>query len=322
MSFGDIVKGALGVFGGASGVGSILSGVGAIAGAFNRPSGPGLAEQYAANLGAERDSFNQKMALAKEHGLHPLAVLGVPMGQSMPAVQVGDTGPDYAQMGYGASQIASSFVKPPDKPEPDLSERRIMDANVRLAEAQANKAEWDALRSEQAASSILMGQPGMPPGVRTSNDSTVAQRTVAMQSGIPLNYLTGKDPLVNIKQDVLPPHPYELGTSAGTDQSWNSFIDKDGSRYSLVGQNVVSADVEMGATFQALAKIYGVERALQLTAILENQGILAGGAAALGLAGKGLYDYFGKQRRDVEKRRGFGPGRGRAGWRAAPRSSD
>jgi len=54
-----------------------------------------------------------------------------------------------------------------------------------------------------------------------------------------------------------------------------------------------------------------------MAAVLENGGLIAGAAGGLGLAAKKVYDYFKGQANNADKRRGYGPGRGRNGWRAA-----
>lgn len=237
------------------------------------------------SLQHERASFNQKMALAKQHGLHPLSVLGVPTSTYSPTITFGgDPGPDYAALGAGASQLASAFVEPPAKeppkmpvPEDPITYRQRM-ANMRRLEAEAGLAE---LRLSQAA----VTGPGAPPGVRTSNDVTAMQQTVAEQSGIPLSLIggAGRDGPITIKQEVAPPHPKLPGFAAAVDQGWGRVRDRDGSNVPLVRQEAVQADIEKGATFQALAKAFGIERAMQITAVLENEHLLMGAALGTGL---------------------------------------
>jgi len=289
-------------------IGSLLGGAGTLASAFggggNKVDEGAVRGLNDINGRHQKDmeyilrqqEFNQKMALAKEHGLHPLTVLGVNVGGSSitPAIVASggqDTGPDFEKIGYGANQVMRSFVKPEaaEVAEPDPMAARILDANVRTAEANAQRAEWDALRSqftaEDMARANLMGQPGSPPGVRTSNDVTGMYGLVASQSGIPASYLTGqRDAPVKVEQTVAPPHPRNLGHTAATDQAWQTIMDKNGKPTSVVRSEAVQADIEKGATFQWAAKMFGVENALKITAIMENENLLIGGAAGLAFA--------------------------------------
>lgn len=286
------------------GAGSILSGLG-IGG--SKSKGPSLQEQYAAAQGHERDSFNQKMSLAQQHGIHPLAMLGVPMNTFQPSIVPETTsGPDFAAIGHGAEQVSRSFVKPPDA-QSDPMQDRLVAANVRLAEAQAKKAEWDALRSEfatadVAAPPLLQGQPGNPPRLRVSNDVSHMEQLVAAQSGIPLSYLTRGNPPVDIKQQVLPPHPSKLGHAAATDQAHVTVMDTRGDPVSVLNQNAVQAEYERGATITLLAKHFGLERAIEISAALENSGELGALGLGVGYLGKKAYDYLARQRRNAEAR--------------------
>lgn len=281
----------------AGGAGQLLSGLGF--GSKKAPAQPTIWEQYNANLWHEQNLFNTKMELAKQHGIHPLSVLGVNTSNYSPVLTTGgqDAGVDFNAMGQGASQIARTFVKPPEE-APDPMAARIMEANVRTAEANAKRAEWEALRSEFAAADtaapqLLMGQPGSPPGVRTSNDVVQMQGLVAEQSGIPRNYLAGQtEPPVTVNQKVAPPHPTRPGFAAAADQGNQVIFDKNGKPVELVRNEAVQADIEKGATFQALAQIFGIERALQITAVMENEGLLMGGVVAAGYGAKTLYEYI------------------------------
>lgn len=287
----------------AQGAGSLLSAFG-----VGRKKGPSMEEQLAVQgwwqrdheMKSARNLFDTKMQLAQQHGLHPLSVLGVSTGSSFsPVLTTGvqDTGPDFASIGYGANQIAKSFIRPEtaQAPQVDAREDRIIDANLRLAEANAKRAEWEALGSEfrvadMAAPRILLGQPGNPPGVRASNDVVQMENLVAEQSGIPRSYVSGQGP-ITVEQKVAPPHPLNVGHAAGTDQGWQRVQDKNGNQVSVIRNDAVNADIEKGATFQALASIFGIDRAMQITAIMENEGLLMGGAVAAGYGVKKLYEY-------------------------------
>lgn len=284
-----VSTGILSSVGGASGLGSLLGGAGQLLGGlgFGKKKGPTPEEQSAVQLKHEVDSFHNKMSLAKQHGLHPLSVLGVPMATFTPSVSQ-DVGYDLAQMGAGANQLSKAFASTQeDKTEAPVTP--LAAAQLRLVEAQAKKAEWDALGAEfaaadRAAPPILLGQPGNPPGVRRSNDVVQMENLVAEQSGIPPSYLSGgQSSPVEVSQKVAPPHPRDVGYAAATDQAWGKYIDRDGKIGSFVRPEVQQTDIEKGATFQYFAKLFGVERAMQITALLENEHLLMGGSVAASL---------------------------------------
>lgn len=294
-------------------LGSILGGAGQLLGGLGigkeEPMHPQVQAQIQSGVSLDhaRQDFNQKMDLAKQHGLHPLSVLGVPTANFSPAIQFGsDQGIDFAALGAGAGQLAAGAHALSESDKAPVEERsvtsnlqeRLLQAQVRRAESQADLAQIDVVN----ARNNLMGQPGNPPGARTSNDISALQSQVARQSGIPLSYVGGGNAPVEIKQEVLPPHPSKVGHGAATDQAFVTVRDSFGNDASVVNSKVINADMEMGATFNALAKIYGVERAMQITAVLENSGVLGGIGAAIGLGGTALYRYFRDQRADALKR--------------------
>lgn len=286
-----------------SSIGSFLGGAGQLLGGLGvgKDKPPPVmppAEQSHHVREHERLQFQDKMALAKEHGLHPLSVLGVPVGSSFsPVISSGavDTGPDFASIGYGAGQIAKSFVQPPapveDRHHPDPLEDRLKLANVRYAEARAGQAET-AYMNEQLSQMALLGQPGRPPGVVRSNDTNALQSQVALESGIPMSYVGAQNAPVQIEQKVLPPHPNLRGVAAGADQAMLRVVDPKGGHGTVVNSQAINADLEKGATFTALAKVYGVDQAMAITAALENEGLLIGGAVAAGYGIKNLYNYI------------------------------
>lgn len=292
--------------------GSFLQGAGSLLGGLGFGSkekkGPSLQEQYAAQQGHERDSFNQKMALAKQHGIHPLAMMGIPMSTFAPSiVPESSSGVDFAQLGYGANQIASNFVKPPDdKPVVDPRADALADANLRLAKAQASRAEWDALHAqfqvEDMARQSLVGQPGNPPGARVSNDVSAMRSLAAAQSGLDPAVFGGASPL-SMKQEVLPPHPRKLGYGAGTDQAFVTTMDATGKPGTVLNQNAIQAEFEDGATMTLLTRLYGVDRATEIMAVLEQKGLIGGVLAAGAAAGKLFYDRMAKQRRGAFQKR-------------------
>lgn len=277
--------------------GQFLGGVGSVASAFSGggskfDEGATRAASYLSQL-HDHDNmvslFRGKMNMAKEHGLHPLTVLGVPFQSSgMPIISSSSDAPDFGALGDGIGAIGRSLVKPPEQSDqPDPNQRRLIDASVRRAEAEASLAEWKAVLAEfdavnATSSHLLQGQPGNPPGVRTSNDVAHMQGLVAEQSGIPLSYVQGANAPVEVRQTVAPPHPRNVGHAAGTDQAWQTVMGKDGVPSSVVRQEAIQSDIEKGATFQFLAKHFGIDKALLITGIMENEHLLMGTAAAGG----------------------------------------
>lgn len=286
----------------AGGAGQLLSGLGF---GSKTVKGPNLQEQSLAALGHERDSFNQKMQLAKQHGIHPLSVLGVPMATFTPAVtpdyQTG--GADFSAIGSGIERISKSFVKPPEAPEPqpDPAALRIQDAQVRIAEAQAKKMEWDALGAQWRTEDLLRGAPGRPPALRMSNDAASLLPLAAAQAGVSPGMLRGNG--VTMEQKISPPHPSLLGHSLGANQSFGRMVDSDGQLYSSPNPDVFQPDIEQYGTFHTLANRFGVHKALQIMAGLEQAPVVGGVLGALGAGAYGLYRYFGKQREEALRKR-------------------
>lgn len=263
--------------------------------------------QERSSLQQQKDAFNLKMEQAKSYGIHPLALLGVPTSSFSPTISQSQ---DYSSLGDGASQIAKSFVQPPnyapveDRSVPhkmpvDPRVDEILTSNARLAKTQADKAEWDFAMSQMN----WLGQPGRPPAVRSSNDTNYSQAQVAAQSGLPLSYFSGKNPAVSVEQTVLPPHPDSFGFAAATQQPWLNVMDRDGKQVPIINSDVISADIEDGATFQALSKIFGIEKALAMTAALEQSGPIGTVLGVGALAARQWYRNMAKQRADALKRR-------------------
>lgn len=276
-------------------IGTVLGGIGSIASGFGLGKSKADPEYQAAvqqqtALRHERESFNQKMQLAQEHGLHPLSVLGVPVSTFSPAVSFGgEERYNLRDVGYGIEQLGKGLVKPggvgpeqhpaPVEDSMESTRKRILEGQARRVEADAGLAELELQQRTVRA--------GMPPAASTSNDVEAMRAAVARQSGIPLSYLGasgGRDGVVKVEQQVAPPHPGIPGHAAASDQAWLRVVDKDGKQVSVIRNDAVNADIEKGATFQALASLYGVENALRITAILENEGLLMGGVALGGYA--------------------------------------
>lgn len=267
------------------GAGAVMSGLG-----IGKSKTPDPAYQSALTLQHERNAFAQKMALAKEHGIHPLAMLGLPSSNFSPVYSSGG-GASFSDIGYGVEQAAKSLVKPeaasagvqPEQspaPVTDAIEgqrQRMIDAQVRRAEAEANLAELSVYNALEG----LRGQAGRPPSNVSSNDVNSIRGIVAKQSGIPIGLVGGDKAPITVKQDVLPPHPNRPGQAAGTNQAWLNLQDSNG-QTTVLNSDAVNADIEKGATLTALAKVFGLERAMQITAVLENENLLVAGGVATG----------------------------------------
>lgn len=282
----------------ASGAGSILQGLG-----VGNKKGPSIYEQVwtqsALGLDHERQAFNQKMLQAKEHGLHPLAMMGIPSSNFSPAVTIGggSTSFDPGAIGTGIAQAAQGFVKPPEE-TPDPMKARFDAANLRMLEANAKRAEWEALGTEWKVADyltprVLQGQAGNPPAARMSNDTIEMQRLAAEQAGLPPSVFSG-NPDITMKQEVLPPHPVKMGHGAMTDQSMVTVMGPDGKPASVLNQKGIQAEFEEGATMTMLVKLFGVDKAVAIMAALEQKGLLAGAGLAGAAAAKGIYNYFTK----------------------------
>lgn len=297
------------------GVGSVLQGVGAIASAFGGKDDPPPpippAEQAAIVREHERLMLQQKMDASKQYGIHPLSMLGVPTSGFSPVISTGggssgrDVGADLQSVGYGVSQIGKAFVKPPEE---DPLTVRLRDAEVRSAEANAKLLEWRALGEEfrvadMAAPPLLVGQPGNPPGARVSNDVVQLRNLAAEMSGISPSLIRGGDAPITMEQNILPPHPSKLGHAAGTDQSMIPVMGPDGRPGSVLNQNAIQAEFNDGATMTLLTRLYGVERATEIMAVLEQKGLIGGVLAAAGAGAKLWYDRMARQRAEALSRR-------------------
>lgn len=287
---------------------AIMGGASILGGLLGKKKGMHPAQQIAiqeeSNLRQEKASFDQKMQLAKTHGLHPLSVLGVPMSSFTPAISLdGPSGPDMSAIGYGVGQIGQSLVNPkgegpeqPQQPVNDPRQDRLINARIDLAETQAEQAKFNLEQSKMDSMLHLFGQPGRPPGVVQSNDGNYAAQMVARQSGLTTRQLGGSG--VKIEQTVQPPHPTIAGHTAAANQAYSRLVDRDGFLMSIPNPDVFNPDIEKYGTFYALQKRLGTSAALDTLALLENAGAIGGGI----LGAAGLYRYFGNQRREAEAR--------------------
>lgn len=286
--------------GGIAATGQLLGGIGQLASGLGFGGGKddgfanALASEYLTRKHAhdmQVQDWSVKMAMAKQYGLHPLTVLGVPMSSHSsinltPGSGGGDF--DFNAIGAGFNNLSRAYdaLNPETQPPAPVEDaylnqqrNRLLDAQVRLAEARAGSAEVDQIM----AMNNLLGQPGNPPGVRSSNDLNAAHVAVAQQSGIPLSYLGGAtDPVVQVEQKVAPPHPTATGYAAATDQGWKKIRDRDGSDVSVVRPEAAQSEIDKGATFQFVAKHFGIDAAYAVTAILENEHLLIGAGVAGG----------------------------------------
>lgn len=303
----------MGFLDGLSGLGGVVGGIldihKATGGDDNGYMHPQVQAQIQSGVALEhaKADFNQKMELAKQHGIHPLSVLGVPTANFSPAISFGSDSPgpgfgdSFGRITDGLERLTAETKSPVEEAQASNSlQTRLLEAQVRRAESQADLAQIDVVNARNS----LMNQPGNPPQARTgSNDVNSVRTMVAKQSGIPLSLIGGGDAPVTIKQEVLPPHPTQTGTAAASDQAWVNIIDHTGKPTKILNQQAVQAEFEQGATITALSKVFGLERAIEIAAVLENSGVIGGIGAALGVGAHSLYRYFGDQRAEALKRR-------------------
>lgn len=226
-------------------------------------------------LRQERASFNQKMALAKEHGLHPLSVLGVPMSSTV----VGAPSHESNTPVGGTIDFAKHVA-----PELSAEEKAIQDANVRIAEANARAAESRAVSDEVEArqrASVLLGSQIGPHKI--SNDQVATQSRL---SGVPVADISGGQSVIRIKpSETIATSPGNPSTTAAISPSLDRILMESGAIYKVPSQDKLQVDMEGGEMITTLVN-WGVplENAIALTAFWP---VLAGAASGFGwLAGK------------------------------------
>lgn len=265
-----------------------------------------IALQEQSALRHEKASFDQKMELAKTHGLHPLAVLGAPMTTIAPAI-LPDHPADYSSVGAGVERIAQAAVQPPQgeapQPSPTANQTRLEEATLRRVEADADAAQWRALLTQFDAEDRARsaGRVGLPPAAVVSNDAGTLRSLAASQAGVSPRMFSGGG--VELEQKVTPPHPSILGHSLGADQGFQRMVDKDGHLFSMPNPNVYQPDIEQFGTFHYLSNKYGVDKAMSIMAALEQAPLAGGVLGTAGAAGYAAYKYFAKQREEALKRR-------------------
>lgn len=296
----------------------IMAGGSLLSGLLSRKKGVNPETQIAFNLDAERQSFNQKMALAKQHGLHPLTVLGSPMATTAPMYEQSSPG-DFSGLGYNASNLAQSMVNPDGEgpktaqqavndPREDRRKSLILDGleldnQRKTQQIQHAQSEFDQHQMDRLINGVFgfgrAGAAGSPPAGASSNDVNFARRQVATQSGIGLG-LVSSDGGVSLKQEIMPPHPSKIGYAAAADQGWSRVMDRSGHMVSVPNPNIFQPELEKYGSFYTLADKFGIHRAMQIMAGLENVGLVGG----LGLGAAGIYKYHQSQKESAaEKQR-------------------
>jgi len=122
-----------------------------------KKKGPSLEDIQNANVRQEDMLFDSRMENAKQHGIHPLVMLGIPpSGGSTFAFGGGEssepsTAEKMAEMGQGVSRAAHAWLT--------REERELGKVSAQL-QVENQALQNDRLRSEIA----LLHQPGSPPG--------------------------------------------------------------------------------------------------------------------------------------------------------------
>ena len=201
--------------------------------------------QVRQQLALERSSFEQKMALAREQGIHPLSILGVPLSTTGASnfSQAGNAPVDFNFDTRKHDQGPSEY----DEKMMGYNER-IASANARSAEARATQEEMDVARMSQQK---LIGQVG---STKISNDQIATQSRI---SGVPSSAISVEGgpiaSLVRIKpSDVTASVPGQPGTIAGVSPLLKRVIDNQGSVSYVADQNAVQSEIDEGALFNAL----------------------------------------------------------------------
>lgn len=226
-------------------------------------------------LNQERASFNQKMELAKQHGIHPLSVLGVPMSSTLVGAGVHESNQPVA---------GTLDFRKHETPELSAEEKAIQDANVRIAEANARAAESRAVSEEVEArqrASVLLGSQIGPNKI--SNDQLATQSRL---SGVPVANINGPKSIIEIEPSkTTASAPGNPSITAAVSPSLDRVLMESGKEYKVPSQDKLQVDMEGGEMITTLLN-WGVplENAIALTAFWP---VLAGAASGFGwLAGK------------------------------------
>lgn len=210
-------------------------------------------------LNQEADSFRQKMALAREHGLHPLAVLGAPM--SAPIVSAPNLSGSYGHAAGDFGGAFSSDTAKPAQPSPEDNQLFAIELErqkqaLRQDKANADMADYQAMQ----ARAVLQGQAGAPPVARRSNDQVETQSKL---TGIPASQIrmggskdfagSGDTTLIEIKPDeVFATRPGQPGIVAGMTPTIRELMTPEGRVVKTVDQKAIQTEVDDGAFLHAL----------------------------------------------------------------------
>lgn len=223
----------------------------------------------------ERASFNQKMELAKQHGIHPLSVLGVPMSSTVVGAGVHESNQPVA---------GTLDFRKHETPELTQYEKDMQEYNLRIADANARAAESRAVSDEVEArqrASVLLGTQVGPHKI--SNDQVATQSRL---SGVPVADISGGQSVIRIKpSETIATSPGNPSTTAAISPSLDRILMESGAIYKVPSQDKLQVDMEGGEMITTLVN-WGVplENAIALTAFWP---VLAGAASGFGwLAGK------------------------------------
>lgn len=248
-------------------------------------------------LDLERASFSQKMQMAREQGLHPLTVLGVPMSS---APMVGAASHEY-QASPGSGVSLGDVGRHEPAPLSD-AEKRMMEYNERIASANARDAEATAARNElqlMRDSSVSVGRPGS-----VSNDVQVLRQSAL--SGVPASRIkfgggshgTSDTALISIEPDkVTASSPDNPGLTAGVKPSLMRVIGDDGRSFKVADPSVLQTEIDDGALYNSLVN-HGVSPAAAMDFVAYKDMALT----ALGVLGAGAGLAF-KRYRDISAAR-------------------
>lgn len=227
-----------------------------------------------AMLDMERASFNQKLELAKQHGIHPLSVLGVPMATTT----VGAS----AHESNSPISISGGDVGRNRDPELTAHDERMMEYNERLASANARAAESRAISDELEArqrAQVLLGQQ-VGPG-RVSNDQLVTQSRL---SGVAVKDISGPQSVIKINpSEVVATRPGDPSMEAGVPASLQEVLLPGDKRFIVPSQKNMQVDMEGGEMIATLMNYGGLplDAAIATTALLP---VVGPAVAGLGYA--------------------------------------
>lgn len=221
-------------------------------------------------LAMEKASFDQKMKLAKDHGIHPLSVLGVPMSSTVVGAQ-----------SHESNTPVAGTVDFSKHQTPELSEhdKRMMEYNERIAGANARAAESravsDELEARQRASVLLGSQVGPH---KVSNDQVATQSRL---SGVPVKDIAGPESVIRIKpSESIATAPGNPNVTAAISPALDRVL-IEGKPYYVPSQDKMQVDLEKGEMILTLMNQGGLslDHAIAASALMEYL------SPAMGLAG-------------------------------------